>query len=350
MYNDQFSGYPFQQQQQQQPCQTYPMLPQYNFGEYVEPYHQNGQMPQQQQPFHEHLQQQYPMYQQPPPQIQQNPMHGIFQQQQYPPLQQHYPLLLQIEPTPMLERLPDIPRITQELSKNLDPEYSKELDVLYILLSNATTKEEKETVFCGFEKKFLILPFLWQYRLQLISQSFVIQAISDAEKQVTKKALYDFYSIDTFSRYQKSFKCFDKTFLSDWRRSTWDKNHFGQLYDYVVKAKEGLFFPHENLIDVFKFYEAYSDKILLQRDYIKYKKALQQCHRIISATSLRELFCYFTQIDDPKVVIQNVELLIAQNPTCQWLWKSYLQFLRDRQPKLYYCIPGCRVLYVLLVI
>uniref|UniRef100_A0AC34F2B3 Uncharacterized protein n=1 Tax=Panagrolaimus sp. ES5 TaxID=591445 RepID=A0AC34F2B3_9BILA len=343
--NGQYAGYPFQQQHQynQQPCQTYGLPPPhqypYQFEGNVQSYQQNGLMHQQypgdgqmptpfliyQQPPQPQIESN-PMYQPPPPQIQPNPMYGFSQHQQ-----QQYPPLYQIQPTPIYVKLPEIPRITEELSKNLDPEYSKELDNLYMSLSNVSSKEEIETLLSGFAKNYLLLPFLWKYRLQLTSRPLSTPSVD--EKQLAKNGLYDFYSIDAFLRYQNCFKCFDKTFLSDWRRSTWDTNHFGQVYDYVMKAKEGLFFPHENLLDVYKFYEAHSDDILLQHDYLKYKKALYHSHRIIAATSLRELFCCYTQIDDPKVVIQNVELLIAQNPTCQWLWKSYLQFLRDRQPK-----------------
>uniref|UniRef100_A0A914PXV9 Uncharacterized protein n=1 Tax=Panagrolaimus davidi TaxID=227884 RepID=A0A914PXV9_9BILA len=82
------------------------------------------------------------------------------------PIQQQPPFQQQFHHPPFYNSLPDIPILTEELSKNLDPSYSKELDVLYILLQNATSKEELGMIFSGFAKKFLVLPALWKYRLQ----------------------------------------------------------------------------------------------------------------------------------------------------------------------------------------
>uniref|UniRef100_A0A914PRP5 Uncharacterized protein n=1 Tax=Panagrolaimus davidi TaxID=227884 RepID=A0A914PRP5_9BILA len=107
-----------------------------------------------------------PPIQQPPPFRQPPPFQQPLPIQQQQPIQQPPPIQHQFHHPPFYNRLPDIPILTEELSKNLDPSYSKELDVLYILLQNATSKEELGMIFSGFAKKFLVLPALWKYRLQ----------------------------------------------------------------------------------------------------------------------------------------------------------------------------------------
>ena len=88
------------------------------------------------------------------------------QLQPYQNYLQQQPKQFQYPEVSYAEKLPKVPSITEELSSSLDPEYSAELDIMLSLLHEGKSREELETIFYGFSKKFLVLPFLWKYRYQ----------------------------------------------------------------------------------------------------------------------------------------------------------------------------------------
>ena len=72
-----------------------------------------------------------------------------------------------------------------------------------------------------------------------------------------------------------------------------------------------------------------------QSIYVKYRKALKDYEKIENANSFQEKVNKIIEAGDgdDRMVIQNFELLVSKTPCDKWLWKTYLEFLMIRQPR-----------------
>uniref|UniRef100_A0A914QGD1 Uncharacterized protein n=1 Tax=Panagrolaimus davidi TaxID=227884 RepID=A0A914QGD1_9BILA len=94
-----------------------------------------------------------------------------------------------------------------------------------------------------------------------------------------------------------------------------------------------LSFPHEKTADVLEIYENVGNQFLPQKMYLETKKTIKAYEMLKTAKFVEDFFEAYTQIGNDMIAIQCIESVIDEHPCFKWLWKSYLEFLKDRFPR-----------------
>uniref|UniRef100_A0AC34G2L1 Uncharacterized protein n=1 Tax=Panagrolaimus sp. ES5 TaxID=591445 RepID=A0AC34G2L1_9BILA len=217
--------------------------------------------------------------------------------------------------------------------------YQDETKKLKENLRTATSLSKKRILFKEFTKNFTMLPALWNRWLGIEREA----AESTYEKckfqrlfNLEQKAFNDFYYHKFMER--KSPKKLTTADFWFYKNIETFRNCYDLMFTVITESpKESeklaemfLSFPHRLIDNVFKVYQQVSVEPVPKYVKGKYEFNKNLYQKIMAVNdSDEEWLKLIKSVNDFEFFRQNIETRIAENPANKYLWKYYIEYLKE---------------------